>query len=577
MVLTMKKTLKSKKGLRKRTRRMRGGATMAELQAIIDAVPLEPNMTINPSSKFVVVTYWWGRGIKNRNTQVPCPDAIKSVIKEGLEEELVEEDEEYRELFNTFITARNLIRKGRYTTKQEANYKRLSDERKTYLGNYFKRPNIIAVINKKFLETPTTTPPKLFEVMIEDWKKACVAAGCNYLAVEYPQFATPANYQSGINAKPLFIKKALTVCQGRSVLYIDGDMFINKYPNIFDMKNVDFMARGWNVDPRANEVYAKNVCYDPYIFETSGGIMYFAPTTPATKLLDAWVAETSLPVNKGKADDRILSQVFTRERFAIFTNFIQLPIEYLWLTDLYTYHKGADASQAESFVEHPACLTTEEAAREQGASDDRQPFNYTKQIEKAIDCDTKDGLLFEYIFYDDKKMVPAFEPYLKFAEKVQPRINRPLFTVIPYDDKYGPYTTIAMKNWDKVKNMSIPSKFDTKLINLPVSSEIPLILYYLNKGVNVNVGIVGPMDPTTEIGCSIVGSKLSHYLKDLNIYTSGSMFFSSKSMIVRHLLAMCENKESLNYILHQSSMFLSRIRWQFYKIMRPIGTTPQSV
>lgn len=38
----------------------------------------------------------------------------------------------------------------------------------------------------------------------------------------------PGGYQMAINAKPLFIKKALDLCGGRGCLYIDGDMFVNK-------------------------------------------------------------------------------------------------------------------------------------------------------------------------------------------------------------------------------------------------------------------------------------------------------------------------------------------------------------
>ena len=32
---------------------------------------------INDSSNFVVITYWWGRGNLNKNTQRPCPEDMK--------------------------------------------------------------------------------------------------------------------------------------------------------------------------------------------------------------------------------------------------------------------------------------------------------------------------------------------------------------------------------------------------------------------------------------------------------------------------------------------------------------------
>ena len=124
--------------------------------------------------------------------------------------------------------------------------------------------------------------PMIFETMIGKWEEACKAANCNYLSVEYPEFTInwPKFYQSAINAKPMFIKKALESCGGRGILYVDGDMLVHKYPKIFDLQNVDIMAHGWGSDPRTNIRFKTWQCYDPYIFETSGGTMFYA-NTPA--------------------------------------------------------------------------------------------------------------------------------------------------------------------------------------------------------------------------------------------------------------------------------------------------------
>jgi len=118
-----------------------------------------------------------------------------------------------------------------------------------------------------------TRQPIKYEEMIDNWEKACRKANCNYLAVEYPEFAVKGGYQLAINAKPLFIKRALELCDGRAVVYIDGDMVVHKYPSIFDIKDYDFMARHWNMDGRSSKNYNKIVCFDMTIFETSGGIM----------------------------------------------------------------------------------------------------------------------------------------------------------------------------------------------------------------------------------------------------------------------------------------------------------------
>lgn len=156
---------------------------------------------------------------------------------------------------------------------------------------------------------PEGTKLKTYDEMIEGhggWIETCHRAGVNYMAVEYDQFRVDKEYQLAINAKPYFIKKALELCNGRAVVYIDGDMTVNRYPAIFDLQDVDFMARNWNCDPRGKCDFEDNPGADFYTFETSGGIMYFGPTPQAHSLLDIWIQTTELPEMVGKADDRIL-------------------------------------------------------------------------------------------------------------------------------------------------------------------------------------------------------------------------------------------------------------------------------
>jgi hypothetical protein len=190
---------------------------------------------LNPASNFVVVTYWWGRGNINKNTQIPCPE----------------------------------------------NYKE----------------------GDKIIKAPIT-----YDKMIEGWTENMKKHNCNYLAQEYPAFAVKGGYQNGVNFKPEFIKEALKACHPRSIVYIDGDMFINRYPHIFDMKDVDYMARGWNSEPRDN-YDVKQPCFDPYVFETSGGIQFFGQTPNAYNIIDTWIE--TIKKYPGKADDRIMAVTFT--------------------------------------------------------------------------------------------------------------------------------------------------------------------------------------------------------------------------------------------------------------------------
>jgi hypothetical protein len=334
----------------------------------------------NPDSKFAVITYWWGRGNKNKNTQSPCPEDLKQ-------------------------------------------------------GNSLKRE------------------PMLFEDMIEIWKKTCEKFGCHYLVEEYPEFAKPGMYQHAINGKPLFILRALETCSKaglNGVVYIDGDMSVNSYPHIFDMNNVDFMARGWNIDPRSSDAYKDEICFDPYIFETSGGIMYFGDSLYARQLLNIWKIASGKKVNQGKADDRIISLIFTSLNLFVPYNIIQLPVEYLWLTDIYSQDKGGhilNSDRGSLYFEHPACLTGEERAADQGAASDRQPKFYDELVEYNIQCENPGGIFYEFVFFDNENAALSYKSYLEYLSQASfsNEEDSPYY-IVKYDKHYDLHNDIVQKN-----------------------------------------------------------------------------------------------------------------------------------
>ena len=282
----------------------------------------------------------------------------------------------------------------------------------SFFGNKYANANVYDVLNDRF----RYKHPIRFEVMIDNWEKTCARAGCNYLAMEYPEFAAPGGYQLGINAKPRFIQRALELCHPRPVLYIDGDMTVNKYPYIFDMKGVDFMARNWHIDPRSSDRVDTSIYVDPYKFETSGGIMYFAQTHESNRLIDAWVKESDSPRQRGKADDRILSLIFQTKGFLLSLNVIHLPIEYLWLSMDYD-ERAMDkmemsiSSMRESiYIEHPECLTSEDTAAGAGASSDRTPHFYNFL---SLDEDSRpiSEDLYQRLMFPSATMAKSFHNY----------------------------------------------------------------------------------------------------------------------------------------------------------------------
>ena len=223
-------------------------------------------------------------------------------------------------------------------------YKAQDDNKGLYFKNTFfekysgKSMNIYDILGEHL----RYLAPVEFQEMIDKWENACRENKCNFLSVEYPEFADRSDgYQLAINAKPLFIKKALESCKGRAVLYIDGDMFVRKYPQIFDMRDeIDFMARSWYIDPRSGYKMLESITYDPYTFETSGGIMWFSTSNESKSLLEKWIKTAGSKSQSGRADDRVLSLVFNSYKMLCPMKVIPLPIEYLWLTLDYDENDG---------------------------------------------------------------------------------------------------------------------------------------------------------------------------------------------------------------------------------------------
>ncbi len=380
----------------------------------------------------------------------------------------------------------------------------------------FENSNIYDVLNA-LLRFRVAMP---FEQMIDRWEKSCKYAKCNYLAVEYDYFSRTKQYQLAINAKPLFIKKALHLCRGRSVVYIDGDMSIQKYPHIFDIDNIDFMSRGWNIDPRASYNLGTSISFNPYKFETSGGIMYFSNTPEAVTLMNLWIVECAKPENSGKADDRILSMIFNMKKFMLNMNIIQLPVEYLWLTlDYndrmleYIYDWDKDEMNSTIFIDHPECLTSEETAEGAGASSDRTP-----KLHRFLDAEDDNFNISEEFYeafaFKNKQMANQFRDYFHYLDNAtylndgnpqlvengfvnldHPEENlRPLY-ITPFDQKFGPKRNAIVKKNNHIMNSEIDANFwkstlGTKIISNKIDKQTVVLPEHLVPGGEDNSGHV---------------------------------------------------------------------------------------
>lgn len=444
--------------------------------------------------------------------------------------------------------------------------------------------------------------PLTYDGMIDNWIQKCVDANCNYMAIEYPEFTMPGGYQKAINAKPMFIQKALEACAPRAVVYIDGDMTINRYPHVFDMDDIDYMARGWSIDPRSSWKHAETgeIMVDPYVFETSGGIMYFSQSPESQALLNVWIHESDKEINKGKADDRIISMIFNTKQLLAPMKIIQLPIEYLWLSMDYDYTINEDNMNRDLImVEHPECLTSEDTAASSGASSDRQPKFYSAIGEPY----PRREKLYETVMFPSDLVASEFRPWLKYIGRVRylPKyvkekdlVNKHPFTVYPRGD-FGERTEIYKENIARVQME--PDVYANNGSGLLILDEktltIPTILKQLNLGRDIlylpsEMGRFkrsgGLLANLKKIIADESRSRLEFIFADEERKANPSNMFNYKvdmkapfyirstgNPILYMMFALLDDASKINTMLKDNYQFLSRIRCHVLKAEKHFG------
>ncbi len=529
------------------------------------------------------------------------------------------ETEEYKNKINTNVKAKNALileMKKVLTMKKDIN--NIPSVKGINMSDLddFSGKSIYEVLNTEL----RYLAPLKFEEMIEVWEQKCAKHGCNYMAIEYPEFAMPGGYQLAINAKPLFIQHALNMCSGRGVLYIDGDMTINKYPTIFDMDDIDFMARGWSIDPRSSWKMEESIMYDPYSFETSGGTMFFSQSHESKELIKEWIKESKKSYQVGKADDRILSLIYNTKGFLGSMKSIQLPVEYLWLTLDYDerimplYDDDQKAMAASIFIEHPECLTTEDTAAGAGASSDRTPKFYGPVEDKYPVSE----LFNEYVVFDSQEEVKAFEDYLNYMENVvylddgneqlyeEGLVGESPLYRVKYADKYGKFKPIVENNESIINTMAEPLSEGFKSVKKTGKRKgksikggdsnivyvgkddlnvIPNIIYHLRKGREVIYNpvnnkltdyVINKKEQLSSMSLlftpEITKSGISGFFKP-KINFNYPVYFRPGDRRLIDLLLIQESMESLSNMLNNGAyQFVSLIRmaYIFHKSNKPM-------
>ena len=263
-------------------------------------------------------------------------------------------------------------------------------------------------------------------------------------------------------------------------------MFVRKYPRIFDLPDIDFMARGWNMDPRASHKLEESIMVDPYFFDTSGGIMFFSQSSASKDLVSKWIEKSANPAQIGKADDRILSLVVNSYKMILSMKMIQLPVEYLWLTIDFDermlesqYNYDTVAMRDSIIIEHAECLTSEDTASGSGASSDRgAKFAYKDDYYPISE------FLHAYIMFPTEEFSNSFKTYYDYLDTLQykpendmmdyllendmadednPENNARPFYVVRYKNRFGDiphshqrkmtYNQVAIRNMNYVKRI----------------------------------------------------------------------------------------------------------------------------
>jgi hypothetical protein len=369
--------------------------------------------------------------------------------------------------------------------------------------------------------------------MIDTWKAACRRCRCNFLAEEMPELVR-VNAQAAINWKPEFILRALSACRGRTVVYLDGDMLVRQYPRIFDMPNVDFFARGWHVDGR-DEPGAP--CFDPYMLETSGGVLAFSQSDTAHSLLAAW--SQALQRNVGRADDRVLSQLILTGAWMATANIVQLPLEFLFVPE---EHQQLHLPRRSLVFEHPCQLTEETTARKSGGVRSRIPPKYRQQLTRRVKCFAS-TVCYTFLACPSLSVSRQFEPSLRHFG---PEVVR----VVDFKDRLGTFNAVSAENISRAQRPCLPDS-------------IPGVLSRLQEGRDVWLGGHSEQIPgEAELVCTNMNrSKARHRAEyTLEVDWRQPVFFRRQSRVLFVLISMCRRWSDFSAIFNSSPCFLSLIR-----------------
>lgn len=151
--------------------------------------------------------------------------------------------------------------------------------------------------------------------LLNDCKKVKV----NYYFVNCLELSKPGKkYQESIGLKPTFIQNVMNKFKDKTIVYVDTDLRLLKYPALLDIDADCFFT---NAFENGEE------CYNPLQVELSGGIMGFGNTHNGRVLLD--ILKKNLNIKY--VEDKTFSGIITRNFLNVQTRCVWLPSTYLYM------------------------------------------------------------------------------------------------------------------------------------------------------------------------------------------------------------------------------------------------------
>jgi len=506
-------------------RSKKGGGEVEDFFAKATAHELKP-VIVNPESKFVVVTYWWGRGNLNKNTQRPCPEELK----EG--QELSKQPMKYDAMIDKWVES---------CKKHKCNY--LVEEYPEFAvkGGYQH------AINFK---------PHFIDLALE----ACSKDGRGVLYID-------GDMHMKMYPKVFDIPDIDYMCRGWNT---DPRAKPNKKNK--GKKNVFFCFDAYLIEMSGGTMFFGNTFYGRKLLK-----MWQTETLKYPGKADDRIL--SLVVNK-------YNLIVPMTIIQLPVEYLWMD---LFFEDFLS-NKGRyqDYSKTKLAITHPECLTGEERAGEEGAvvvNNDRNPEDYVAEVEDHIMCPKWFWEeIYVYVHFPSKDEIQSFSTLFNWIErKMGNNIE-----IIPYDDKYGRFNPTADENDKLVKTVEISKEEVVKISGKSIEERmvIPTILAHLLAGKDVvyshedhDEALVKKVidtahDQHVEFVAKNISEEYEHGKPEwwLTVDFKHPLFFSHKSETIKHWLRMSHHMsgwskkgseywhQCIEQVFDRSYLFLTRIR-----------------